>query len=151
VVHRDWFGAPSIFLGAVGAVGVVATWIVMRRKWNQLPATVPHHFDLMGRPDSYGNKRGLWTLPALSTVMYVGLTLLGLWGATRADESFERTRLNIEVLAGAIASGMWMIFFLTRRTIEVGLGQRNDLGRWVCPTILGVLALAILAGSLRLR
>jgi hypothetical protein len=123
----------------------------MVRSWPLLPATVAHHFDLLGRPDSFGAKRILWVLPVLAAAMYVALGGLGLWGALRSGDTIERSRLNVECVMGAIAYSTWMIFFVTRGTIDVALGRRKDLGRWCLPAILGSLAVLILAGSLRLR
>jgi len=148
---REFFSPLAVTLGVFGLAGVLGTWVVMVRSWPLLPATVAHHFDLLGRPDSFGAKRILWCLPVLATVMFVALGALGLWGSVRSVDTIERTRLNVETLMGAIAYGTWTILFLTRGTINVGLGWRKDLGRWRCPAILGVLALLIVVGSLRLR
>ena len=148
---RDWFGPLAIVLGAAGAVGLLATWLVLGRSWKRLPAIVAHHFDLLGRPDSFGNKRILWVIPILTTVLCVALTILGLWGLSRENEPIERARLNAETLMGAITYLTWTTFFMTRATIDVGLGRRKDLGRWLLPVVLAALALLILASSLRLR
>jgi hypothetical protein len=148
---REFFSPFAVFLGVFGLAGVLATWLVMVRSWRLLPATVAHHFDLLGRPDSFGAKRMLWVLPVLAVALYVALLALGLWGCSRRGDVIDRTRLNVETFMGAIAYGTWMIFFVTRGTIDVALGRRKDLGRWSCPTILGVLAVLILVGSLRLR
>jgi len=123
----------------------------MVRSWKRLPATVPHHFNLMGHPDSFGTKQILWVLPMLATVTHAALTAFGLWDFSRRGESIEKTRLNVETPAGATAYGAWMFFFVTRGTINVGLGRRKDLGGWFVPAVLGVLVLLILAASLRLR
>ncbi len=148
---REFFSPLGVALAVFGLGGVLATWLVMVRSWSLLPATVAHHFDLLGRPDSFGAKRILWCLPVLAAVMFIALGVLGMWGFLRSGDTIERSRLNVETLMGAIAYGTWMIFFATRGTIDVALGRRKHLGRWFCPAILGVLALLIVVGSLRLR
>lgn len=39
--------------------------------WLSLPATVPTHFDVAGRPNAYGGKGGMLFLPGLFTAVYV--------------------------------------------------------------------------------
>jgi hypothetical protein len=115
-----------------------------------LPGTVPHHFDLRGRPDAFGTKAILWVLPVLATVAHVALTALGLWDFSREYDSLD-VRARVELLTATTAYGAWAIFAVTRGVVAVGLGRRRDLGRWFLPAVLGAPAVLILAGSLRLR
>lgn len=147
----ELFSPLAIFLGALGLAGLVATSWMAVRSWALLPATVACHFDLLGQPDSFGSKRCLWVFPVLSTAMYVALgAFLCLWDLSNG-ETVERTRRNVECLMGVPAWFAWVGFFTTRGIIAIGLGRRKGLGRWFCLTILGVLALLIFVGSLRLR
>ena len=134
----------AVALAVVAIAGVVATWLVVGRRMHQLPATVVHHFDLLGRPDSWGKKQMLWGLPALLTVIVIVITLLVLVVPPKSPP----THRDFEYLAFVEAYLAWLIFYLTKLTIDVGLGKRQTLGKMVCPVILLSLAFVILVGSI---
>ena len=133
----------AVALAVVALAGVVAAWLVVGRRMHQLPASVAHHFDLLGRPDSWGKKQILWCLPGLVTVIVVAITLLALVAPPKSLP----THRDFEYLAFVEAYLAWLIFWLTTRTIDVGLGKRKTLGKGFCPIVLGTLALVILLGS----
>lgn len=68
----------AVALAVVAIAGIASTWLVVGRRLHQLPATVAHHFDLLGRPDSWGKKQILWCLPGLVTIIVIVITLLAL-------------------------------------------------------------------------
>jgi hypothetical protein len=41
-----------------------------------LPGTIPIHFNLKGAPDGYGKKLNLLITPLVSTVIYIGMTII---------------------------------------------------------------------------
>ena len=41
-----------------------------------LPDTIPIHFNLKGTPDGYGKKLNLLITPLVSTVIYIGMTII---------------------------------------------------------------------------
>ena len=45
--------------------------------WSDLPETVPLHYDLMGNPNRWGSKDGLWMLPIIGACLYLLLCLVG--------------------------------------------------------------------------
>src|SRR5947208_2792288 len=45
-------------------------------KWAALPAVIPTHFGFSGQADDWSSKKWLLLLPALSLVLYIGLTWL---------------------------------------------------------------------------
>jgi hypothetical protein len=134
----------AVALGVVAIAGIVSTWLVVGRRIHQLPATVAHHFDLLGRPDSWGKKQILWCLPGLVTIIAIAITLLALLVPPKSPP----THRDFEFLAFVEAYTAWMIFTITARMIDVGLGKRQTLGKGFCPIILGTLALVILIGSI---
>lgn len=51
-------------------------WIVVAMAYSGLPHTVPTHFGWSGNPDQYGNRQMIWTLPAVSTCLWLCLNYL---------------------------------------------------------------------------
>lgn len=147
----DWLSPLSILLGVVSTAGVVAVWILMGRSWRHLPSTVPHHFNVSGRPDSFGDKSILWILPVIATVTHAVLLLLGVLALSQGGNSVAETRVAAEVVTATAAYSAWTLFAVTRGTIDVGLGRRESLGRWFLPVVLGAVGLLILLALIRLR
>ena len=48
-------------------------WIHLILDYSSLPETVASHFNATGNPDGYSDKIFLWLLPALATLIYIGV------------------------------------------------------------------------------
>jgi uncharacterized membrane protein len=57
-------------------VGIAACIVQLALVWAALPARVPVHFGVTGRPDRYGSKSLLLILPAIAAVLTLLLTLV---------------------------------------------------------------------------
>ena len=64
-------------LEIVASVAVIVLILLPVLFYPQLPQQIPIHFDAAGRPDAYGDRSLIWWLPAIGTVLYAGLSLLG--------------------------------------------------------------------------
>lgn len=64
------------FLENLGWLLLVLLWILVIFSFNNLPDTIPTHFNFMGEPDGYGNKITIIILQIVATLMYIGLTIL---------------------------------------------------------------------------
>lgn len=60
----------------VGWITLFATWISAVYAFVVLPETIPTHFNMTGEPDGYGSKISLMLIPLISTVVFVGMTLI---------------------------------------------------------------------------
>lgn len=74
---------------------ILLLWVFTFRMYERLPEKIPTHFDLEGKPDSFGKKRFAYFLPVLSLIFYTGFFFI-----TRNPESgnfpFEITKANYE-------------------------------------------------------
>ena len=53
------------------AAGVtVGHLLLIGFNYTQLPDQVPIHFDITGKPDSYGSKNTIWIIVGLAIIMY---------------------------------------------------------------------------------
>ncbi len=131
----DLYNWRAVLFEVVGFFALAAMWILVGRAWSALPASIPCHFDLLGRPDSWGSKHVLWILPALATLIFAGLSIVLL--------VFEARPIDLEFGAAMNALVAVTNLFLCQRMIAVGVGRRKTLGKWFCPAILGSLAILI--------
>lgn len=60
----------------IGWITLAASWISAVYAYAVLPETIPTHFNMTGEPNGYGNKISLLLIPLISTVVFVGMTLI---------------------------------------------------------------------------
>jgi uncharacterized membrane protein len=65
---------------------IIAPVIYLLIVWNDLPSTVPIHYNFQGEPDRYGNKSQMWFVLGLITVVNILVYLL-LTNVHRFDPS----------------------------------------------------------------
>lgn len=50
-------------------IAVVCLWVYTVLSVNNLPDTIPIHFDINNQPDNYGSRHTLWLLPVIATLI----------------------------------------------------------------------------------
>jgi Protein of unknown function (DUF1648) len=134
MVAYDFFRflGEAIALGALVALYLVAAW-----NYPMLPARVPRHFDARGRPDSWGGRSVIWTLPVIALPLYALCTLppllteLGQHPAPPLEEAVLPW-LKAEVLA--------IFLWIEWRSVEVAYERAAGLGSAFLPVTLVVIA-----------
>ena len=130
-------------LEAIGFIGIIFIVVFVRAFYNDLPDTIPRHFNLTGTPDGFGGKSILFTLSAVTIVTYLILTV-GLrfphifnYPFEITEENAERQYKNMTLMVRFIKTFIVMAFvYLTYATIKIGLGEMQGLGAWFTPVTL---------------
>jgi len=126
-----------------GALILLFMFGVVMKNWAALPEVIPSHYDLSGKPEGWSTKNVLWILPALSVVLYAGLTVLSkyphiynyAWPITPKNTraQYQIARQMIIILKTAIV----LIFaYIVWQTIQTALGKSNGLGAEFMPVFL---------------
>lgn len=55
---------------------LLISWIWVAVHYAQLPEVIPTHFNAIGEPDGFSDKKHIWTLILMSTGFFTGMTLL---------------------------------------------------------------------------
>ena len=116
-------------LGLLALLGMTAWW------WPQLPAIIPIHFGIDGKPNAYGSKATVLLLPALLLAMTIGFTALERFPwifnypvvitPENAAQNYRRGRLLMEAVNAVTA----VIFAAIQwQTVRAALGVTHDLG-----------------------
>jgi len=63
-------------LEALGTFVIAYVWILTFMYYQDLPDTIPVHFNIKGEPDGFGGRETLLFLPGISTIIYIMLTVL---------------------------------------------------------------------------
>ena len=111
----------------------MASWLIYF--WPVLPETIPTHFGFSGEPDAWGSKTTLLILPLTSLVLYVILTVVGLfphsynylWAIT------EKNALEQYVLAKALIGSLkveiiWLFSYMVWKIIMISLRKADGMG-----------------------
>jgi uncharacterized membrane protein len=66
----------DLFLDRIAWVGLLFLWVYTIINYSRLPGTIPIHYNWNGEIDGYGSKATLLILPAIVTIIIIGLTAL---------------------------------------------------------------------------
>jgi uncharacterized membrane protein len=58
---------------------IIYLWLFIIYELPKLPARIPLHFDLSGKADRIGSKTDLYWIPVITSVLYIGLSVLNLF------------------------------------------------------------------------
>lgn len=115
----------------------VTIWGYTLFVWQDLPESIPVHFNLKGEPDNFGNRYNLLILPLISGIIFAGLTILNRYPhmfnypvkitAENALDQYTRATRLLRILKTEIS----MIFlYIQVTTIMISKNQAEKLPPW---------------------
>lgn len=66
----------DILIEVVGLVALIVLIAIPAYYYNQLPETIPIHFNARGEVNGWSHKSYIWTLPAIGAIVYVMLVAM---------------------------------------------------------------------------
>ncbi|WP_176142459.1 DUF1648 domain-containing protein [Halobacillus hunanensis] len=140
---------------------MVTTFIYLVVIWNNIPDTIPVHFDLSGEPDRFGGKWSIVALPIISVFIWVTFTMLEKYPhaynyiVTIHEHNAEAQYRNAVLMLSVLKLVICLLFsYLTWVSIQVGMGHLNGLEGWgMLITLGGTLGVVLifLVRSIRLK
>ena len=132
-------------LEIVGWVSVFGIWALPLINYFDLPEIIPIHFNGAGKADRFGNKTHIFVLPIISTLLFIGLTILNkhphifnypsqITKENAVHQYTNATRM-MRVLKLVIVLLFGLIIF---KTIENVNGNADGLGTWFLPFTIGL-------------
>lgn len=58
---------------------LILLWVLVLSNYAALPETIPTHFGITGKADGFGNKGMIFMLPVVTTLLFVGMTILNYY------------------------------------------------------------------------
>ena len=128
-----------------------STWIFIISIYNCLPDIIPIHYNAFGTADNFGKKWMILSLPIVSTVLFIGLTLLNYF-----PESFNYpTKINEDnaLIQYTYATRLirylklvivFIFGILLYQTTRYPLNQNDGLGIWFLPLFLGLIFIPLI-------
>lgn len=111
--------------------------------YNQLPESIPTHFNAAGEPDGYGGRASLFLLPATGTFMYILMTVLEFfphiynYPVTITPENAEsQYRLATRLLRILKTVILILFSFISWMSIRSATGESEGLGKMFLPVFI---------------
>lgn len=128
-------------IGIVALLGLVALPFLY---YDDLPDTIPHHYDIDGNVDRYGGKGMIWFLPVLGLVMYIGMAVLNRFphifnypGKITNENTLRQYTLATRLVRGINTIVVSFFLYISYQIIQSSLEAGRGFGSW--PAILFVL------------
>ena len=117
---------------------------------SNLPVSIPIHYNLEGQADGFGEKFNIFTLPVISTLMFIGLSLLNNYPHifNYQIEITEENATDQYAIATRMLRYLKLIIvvvfgLISYKTIESSENQSDGIGIWFLPLILGLIFIPI--------
>ncbi|MDR2037781.1 MAG: DUF1648 domain-containing protein [Bacteroidales bacterium] len=135
---------PDKMFEAAGWISVWLIWVLILIHYSGLPDTIPIHYNAAGQPDGFGGKVNILILPVISTVLFIGLTILNRYPhifnfpVNITENNALQQYTNATRIIRYLKLILVLIFgFITFRTIQYANGQADGLGTGFLPLMLG--------------
>ena len=132
-------------LEIIGWISVFGIWALPLINYFDLPEIIPIHFNGAGKADRFGNKTHIFVLPIISTLLFIGLTILnkrphvfnypGQITKENAVHQYTYATRMMRVLKLVIVVLFGLIVF---RKIQIVNGHADGLGTWFLPFTIGL-------------
>jgi uncharacterized membrane protein len=127
----------------IGATFLVLMILYPLYYYNELPYTIPIHFNISGQADRFSHKSTLWALPAIGLVMYIGLWILNKYPhifnypteitAENASRQYRKATKLIRTLNMLVAASF---FYIVYAIIQTATNKQDGLGSYFLPVFL---------------
>lgn len=147
--------AAEMFFFVFTLVGSLALLAITAYWWPALPAIIPTHFGIDGKPSAHGSKNTLWLLPAIQIflMLFMAVLLRYPWAfnylVTITQENVARQyRRGRLLLAGINAFVAWFFLAIQWQSIQVALGRTTTMGGILSPLFVTAVLVLILLSML---
>lgn len=131
------------FLEIAALVGLVLSFLTLLRSLPALPASIPIHFGLSGKPDAWGDRQTLWLFPGLNVVLYLAVTITSQFPHTfnypvaiTPENAFKQYQIAFNLLLWLKLEIIWLFAFIEWKMIQVAVGASQGLGVAFAPAML---------------
>lgn len=113
--------------------------------FQELPDTIPTHFDFKGEADSYGSKSSLFLLPGIGIVLFSLLFILNKYPHLHnymvnitEENALKNYRFSTRVLRFTNLCIAILFFFIQFKIVQTAKDNSISIGNWLIPLIIGI-------------
>ncbi len=123
---------------------LLLTWLYAITQYNDLPETIASHFNSKGEADGYSHRSTIWFIPALATILYIGLFILNKYPHLHnymtnitEDNALKQYRFSTRILRIVNFLCVLLFAYIAYHIIQNAQGIRTSLGRLFIPIVIG--------------
>ena len=132
-------------LEIVGWISVIGIWALTLTNYSILPEIIPIQFNGAGKADGFGNKTHIFVLPIISSLLFIGFTILNKrphifnYPSQITKENALRQYTNATRMIRVLKLVIVVLFgLIVLKTIQNVNGHADGLGTWFLPFTIGV-------------
>jgi len=132
-------------------LSLAIVWIMTISNFNQLPEIIPTHFNAAGQANGFGGKAAIFTLPIISSLLFLLLTWLNNFPqlfnfpTNITKENALKQYLFATRLIRYIKLIVVVIFgMIEYKTIQNVNGNGDGLGIWFLPIAIGMIFIPLI-------
>ncbi|MGJ8594111.1 MAG: DUF1648 domain-containing protein [Aquaticitalea sp.] len=129
-----------------GGMSIVGIWSLALINYVELPETIPIHYNAAGEADGFGNKVNIFALPLVSTILFIGMTILNKYPHVfnylkeiTKDNAVHQYTFATRLIRYLKLTIVLIFGLIVIRTIQNANGNANGLGAWFLPLTLGLI------------
>ena len=129
----------------IGVLLLIAFWIFTIYHFAALPEIIPTHFGGGGKPDGYGSKWTIFSLPVVGLVMHVGLTMASRYPhkmnymTTITPENAEKQYSIMARMIRVMKVSVLLVFFIIDyEVVQVASGLPDIFGKYFLLIVTGL-------------
>ncbi len=128
------YQSADILIELINVALLIGIWLIVIINYNQLPETIPTHFNSSGEADNYGNKAIAWTLPIIATFIFTLIFILNKYPYLHnfninitEENAIKNYRLSTQIARFANLYSLILIAVITVHTIQIGINKPLNL------------------------
>ncbi|MFZ9981752.1 MAG: DUF1648 domain-containing protein [Cyclobacteriaceae bacterium] len=135
--------SSSLLIELTGIILILLFWVFTFFLFPIIPEDIPTHFNMEGKPDSFGSKTSVFLLPGIASVIFILLTVVNrrperfnypvIINEQNAESQYRLAGNFIRFLKIFIVLIFWVIFYFSTALTHA---QRSSLGKYLLPVLL---------------
>ena len=133
----------DLVLECISIILILLMWLYILTEYRGLPEMVASHFNARGEPNDYSNKQFLLFIPAIATLMYLGLFILNRYPHIHnykvhitEENALKNYRFSTRIVRIVNLFCMGIFTYISYQIIESTKGQSFLIGTWFLPAVI---------------
>ena len=113
--------------------------------YQDMPETIPTHFNAQGEPDGFGSKNTLWLLPGIGMAIYIAFSIFNKFPHLHnysvnitKENALKNYRFSSRILRFTLLFIMVLFIFIEYSIVSFVEDKSKVFGEWFLPTIIGI-------------
>ena len=110
-----------------------------------MPETIPTHFNFKGEADGFGSKHTMWLLPAIGIAMFVGFNILNRYPHIHnymvnitEENALKNYRFSTRILRFVTLFTMILFAYIQYSIVSAANGNHSPIGPWFVTIVIGL-------------